>query len=101
MSPETATTHPWCKMFSNNYVKKHLVLIAVDEAHCISDWSVKGQFLVACEYMNMFVYRGCKFRPSFEKIGGLRALTNAPVMALRASASGGIQHAIVSSLHLS
>ena len=48
----------------------------------------------------MSVYRGCKFRPSFEKIGGLRALTNAPVMALTASASSGIQHAIASSLHL-
>ena len=48
----------------------------------------------------MSVYRGCKFRPSFDKIGGLRALTNAPVMALTASASSGIQHAIASSLHL-
>ena len=48
----------------------------------------------------MFVYRSCKFWKSLEKIGGMRALTNAPVMALTASASSGIQHAIVSSLHL-
>ena len=45
MSPETATTNPWCRMFSDNYVKKHVVLVAVDEAHCISDWFVnKGNF---------------------------------------------------------
>ena len=40
MAPETATTKPWCTMFSDKYIKKHLVLLAVDEAHCISDWSV-------------------------------------------------------------
>ena len=48
----------------------------------------------------MPVYRGSKFQPSFEKIGGLRALTSAPLMALTASASSGIQQAIASSLHL-
>ena len=41
MAPETATTKPWCTMFLESYVKKHLVLVAVDEAHCISDWSVR------------------------------------------------------------
>ena len=44
--------------------------------------------------------RGNNFRPSFEKIGGLRAFTNAPFMALTASASGDIQELVVSSLHL-
>ena len=40
MSPECATSKPWCSVFEDKYVKKHLVLVAVDEAHCISDWSV-------------------------------------------------------------
>ena len=39
MSPECATSKPWCSVFEDKYVKKHLVLVAVDEAHCISDWS--------------------------------------------------------------
>ena len=46
MAPETATTKPWFTMFSDNYIKKHLVLVPVDEAHCISDWFVnKGHDL--------------------------------------------------------
>ena len=40
MSPENATSKPWCTVFEDEYVKKNLVLVAVDEAHCISDWSV-------------------------------------------------------------
>ena len=52
------------------------------------------------DYVYYFVYRGRNFRPSFEKIGGLKALTNAPVMALTASASSSIQQTIASSLNL-
>ena len=40
MSPENATSKPWCTMFEDKYVKRHLVLIVVDEAYCISDRSV-------------------------------------------------------------
>ena len=40
MSPECATSKPWCTVFEDKYVKKHLLLVAVDEAHCITDWSV-------------------------------------------------------------
>ena len=40
MSPENATSKQWCTMFEDKYVKRHLVLIAVDEVHRISDWSV-------------------------------------------------------------
>ena len=36
LSPETATTKSWC-MFSDMYIKRHLVLVAVNEVHCISD----------------------------------------------------------------
>ena len=40
------------------------------------------------------------FRPVFEKLGGLRAFTDAPLMALTASAISDVQKLIQSSLHL-
>ena len=36
-------------------------------------------------------YRGRDFRTAFDKLGGLRALTDAPVMALTASAPADVQ----------
>ena len=44
--------------------------------------------------------RGKEFWKSFTSIGGLRALTSAPFMALTASASPVIQSSIIKSLHL-
>ena len=44
--------------------------------------------------------RGHDFRTAFDKLGGLRALTDAPFMALTASAPAGIQSKIIESLHL-
>lgn len=40
MSPEVATAPPWRKVFSSEYLKKHLFMIAIDEAHCIKEWLV-------------------------------------------------------------
>ena len=40
MSPETAIDPPWRTVFSAEYVKTHLALVALDEAHCIVDWLV-------------------------------------------------------------
>ena len=40
MSPEAATTRPWRKIFEEEYFKANLSLLAVDEAHCITEWSV-------------------------------------------------------------
>ena len=40
MSPEIATASPWREMFSSEYFKKYLFMIAVDEAHCITEWLV-------------------------------------------------------------
>ena len=41
--------------------------------------------------------RGKSFRPAFEKLGGLGALTRVPFMALTATASPETQDAIVNS----
>ena len=57
-------------------------LIAVDEAHCISQW-------------------GYDFRPSYLKIAELRKeLPNVPVLALTASATPAVQQDIVDKLQL-
>ena len=48
----------------------------------------------------LFTFRGKDFRTAFAKIGRLRALTNAPFMALTATASPDVQDSISQSLHL-
>ena len=40
MSPEGATTSPWKQLYKEKFFNQHLVLIAIDEAHCIHEWSV-------------------------------------------------------------
>ena len=46
------------------------------------------------------VYRGPQFRRAFERIGGLRALTKVPFMALTASAQPTVEDKIINSLCL-
>ena len=50
MAPETATLV--YNVFGEVY-QQHLVLVAVDEAHCISDWSVDmdSYLLPYCSYL--------------------------------------------------
>ena len=38
MSPEYAVTPPWRGLFGSPFFRRHLAVIAIDEAHCISDW---------------------------------------------------------------
>ena len=40
MSPEAATTRPWWNIFEEAHFKANLSLLAVNEAHCITEWSV-------------------------------------------------------------
>lgn len=43
MSPETVIRAPWRNIFQTVHFRKHLFLVAVDEAHCIPEWlEVKG-----------------------------------------------------------
>ena len=51
-------------------------------------------------FMKLTQFRGIPFRKSFHRIGGLRALTRAPVMTLTASALPATEHNIASSLAL-
>ena len=79
MSPETAISEPWRRSFT----ERRIVLVAVDEAHCILEWFVdwnENQTLI------IIYITGEKFRTAFKQLGGLRALTTAPFMALTASA---------------
>ncbi len=56
-------------------------LIAVDEAHCISEW-------------------GHQFRPSFRKISDLRSiLPQTPILALTATANKYVTHDIITNLY--
>lgn len=65
VSPERLTT----EVFRNNVSRMNITLLAVDEAHCISQW-------------------GYDFRPPYLKIADIRPyLPNVPVLALTATAT--------------
>jgi ATP-dependent DNA helicase RecQ len=59
----------------------HVALLAVDEAHCIVSW-------------------GHDFRPSYRRLGRLRAAVGAPCLALTATATPPVQEEIIRSLGL-
>lgn len=70
------------ELFIERCKRMNVGLIAVDEAHCISEW-------------------GHDFRPSYRKIALLRELhPDAPVIALTASATKRVQEDIVAQLQL-
>lgn len=37
-SPEAVTTDPWLTMLTSPWYKEHIILVTVDEAHCVSEW---------------------------------------------------------------
>ena len=41
MSPETLQVREWRSVLSGEEFKTQVVLVAVDEAHCISEWLVR------------------------------------------------------------
>lgn len=52
-------------------------------------------------YMYILLFRGPHFRTCFQQIGGLRALTDVPIIGLTATAPHAIRTSICSSLGLS
>ena len=78
VSPERLETN----LFKAYVYAMDICLIAVDEAHCISQW-------------------GYDFRPSYLKINKLReSLENIPIIALTASATPTVQDDIITKLQL-
>ncbi len=77
LSPERLKT----EMFIERFKKMNVSFIAVDEAHCISQW-------------------GYDFRPSYLEIANLRELKQVPFMALTATATGRVKDDIVDKLGL-
>jgi ATP-dependent DNA helicase RecQ len=69
------------RLFNEYLPALNLNLIAVDEAHCISQW-------------------GYDFRPSYLKIAALRDLTSAPMLAVTASATPVVLNDIKEKLQL-
>jgi ATP-dependent DNA helicase RecQ len=77
-TPETLAT----PMMTELLAKTGVSLVAVDEAHCISEW-------------------GYDFRPAYRRIGAqLRLLGNPPLLALTATATERVREAIVTSLRM-
>ena len=74
MSPEIAVSSRWRNIFSTSFVKKNLVMISIDEAHCIIDWLEWYMIMfVDRVIVKMYIFRGTAFRKTFAMIGGLRA----------------------------
>ena len=77
VSPERASL----KSFHQAAQMAQPALIAVDEAHCISQW-------------------GHDFRPEYTQLDALRAAVDAPMIALTATATSHVMDEIVKHLHL-
>ena len=75
ISPERLTT----RLFRSYLDILRISRIVVDEAHCISQW-------------------GYDFRPEYLRIGEIRALVNAPIMALTATATPRVAQDIMEKL---
>ena len=78
VAPERLMLEGW----SENLKKWNVTAVAIDEAHCVSEW-------------------GHDFRPEYRQLAKLRdALPDAPVMALTATATARVRHDIITHLKL-
>lgn len=83
ITPELAATGHFRSVLNDLYKFKKIALIAVDEAHCVSDW-------------------GHDFRPDYLKLGELReAFSSVQWLALTATATPHVQKDVLRSLRMS
>ena len=82
ITPELASTKHFRKVLDTLYQFHKISLIAVDEAHCVSEW-------------------GHDFRPDYLKLGELRgAFSLVPCLALTATATPHVQNDIIKCLQM-
>ena len=96
MSPETVASPEWRRLPAESALQRSVCKVAIDEAHCIHEWLVYGCHIHHVNYNYHALSRGESFRKSFQEIGGLRAIIEAPFMALTASASPSVESKIIS-----
>ena len=77
VSPERAALESFRRMLT----RVPIALLAIDEAHCVSQW-------------------GHDFRPEYLQLGELRKVVNVPVVALTATATGRVMDEIVAQLSM-
>ncbi|MEM7453342.1 MAG: ATP-dependent DNA helicase RecQ [Planctomycetota bacterium] len=78
VTPERFRKHDFCEILA----KRHVALLAIDEAHCISQW-------------------GHDFRPDYTRVGEIREQLGSPVtIALTATATPEVQQDIIRQLSL-
>jgi len=77
VSPERAVLDGFKRLLG----RARIAMFAIDEAHCVSQW-------------------GHDFRPEYMRLGKLRALSSAPMIALTATATPRVMDEIASSLEL-
>lgn len=82
ITPELAATSHFRSVLDTMYKQKRISLVAVDEAHCVSEW-------------------GHDFRPDYLKLGELReAFSLVPWLALTATATPHVQRDVLKSLQM-
>jgi ATP-dependent DNA helicase RecQ len=77
VSPERATLDSFKRLLG----RTRIALLAIDEAHCVSQW-------------------GHDFRPEYMRLGELRSIVDAPVIAVTATATPRVMTEIARSLSL-
>ena len=77
MSPEsTLNNERWRRMLASKLYSSSLIVIAVDEVHCVTQWSLSNG------NRDRVV-----FRQWYSRLNELRSLTDCPIMALTATAT--------------
>ncbi|VDI56293.1 ATP-dependent DNA helicase RecQ [Mytilus galloprovincialis] len=82
-SPESALMPQWRSVFMSDVWQNKLKLIAIDEAHCVSEWG------------------GESFRKEYQRLFELRSFFDVPVMALTATSTKEVKADIFKYLQLS